>query len=162
LSKIPKKALPIPIMKTLISFLVPFAVLTTSLCAATDPVLDAVRQADDARVAATVSANKEQLGQIFSDSLVYTHSSGAVNDKAALIGTIVSGKTQYFSFDYESRDFVSVAPNIVLMRGRCTIHSANSGQKVDNYLAFLGVWRLENGAWRFIAWQSCHLPPAKT
>ncbi|HZZ20125.1 MAG TPA: nuclear transport factor 2 family protein [Opitutaceae bacterium] len=148
-------------MKRLLLLLAPFVLLAGSLSAAMDPVLDAVRSADDARVAATVAASKEQLSAVFSDDLVYTHSSGAVNDKAALIGAIVSGKTQYFSFDYESRDFVAITPNIVLMRGRCTIHSANSGQKVDNYLAYLGVWRLENGAWRFVAWQSCHLPPAK-
>jgi hypothetical protein len=149
-------------MKKLILFLIPFAVLAASLPAATDTVLDAVRQADDARVAATVAASREQLAGLFSDDLVYTHSSGAVNDKAAYMAAIVSGKTKYFSIDYESRDFVSVAPNIVLMRGRCTIHSANSGQSVQNYLAYLGVWREENGVWRFLAWQSCHLPPAKT
>lgn len=148
-------------MKKLILLLVPFAALAASLRSATDPVLDAVRQADDARVTATVSANRDQLAQLFSDSLVYTHSSGTVNDKAAYMDAIVSGKTKYFSIDYESRDFVSVAPTIVLMRGRCMIHSANSGQSVQNYLAYLGVWRLENGAWRFIAWQSCHLPSAK-
>jgi hypothetical protein len=149
-------------MKKLFLFLLPFAAFAVSLRAATDPVLDAVRSADDTRVTATVAANREKLDAIFSDNLIYTHSSGAVNNKAAYMDAIVSGKTKYFSIVYESRSFEAVAPGIVLMRGRCTIHSANSGQPVENYLAFLGVWREENGAWRFLAWQSCHLTPAKT
>jgi hypothetical protein len=148
-------------MKKLILFLLPLAAFAASTQAAIDPILDAVRSADDARVTATVAANRDQLDAIFSDNLVYTHSSGAVNDKAAYMEAIVSGKTKYFSIEYESRTFEAVAPGIVLMRGRCLIHSANSGQSVENYLAFLGVWREEKGAWRFLAWQSCHLPPAK-
>jgi hypothetical protein len=148
-------------MKKLILFLLPFAAIAATLQASADPVLDAVQRADDARVSATLAANRDQLDAIFSDNLVYTHSSGAVNDKATYMAAIVSGKTKYFSFDYESRSFEAIAPGIVLMRGRCTIHSANSGQLVENYLAYLGVWRLENGVWRFIAWQSCHLSPAK-
>jgi hypothetical protein len=148
-------------MKQLTLFLLPFVAIVASLQAAADPVLDAVRSADDARVSATIAANQAQLDAIFSDSLVYTHSSGAVNDKAAYMAAIVSGKTKYFSIEYESRSFEAVAPGIVLMRGRCLIHSANSGQSVENYLAYLGVWREEKGAWRFLAWQSCHLPPAK-
>jgi hypothetical protein len=148
-------------MKKLILLLLPFAAFVASLQAAADPVLDAVRSADDSRVSATIAANQAQLDAIFSDNLVYTHSSGAVNDKAAYMAAIVSGKTKYFSIEYESRSFESVAPGIVLMRGRCLIHSVNSGQSVENYLAYLGVWLEEKGAWRFLAWQSCHLPPAK-
>lgn len=148
-------------MKKLFLLMIPFVVAAACLRAATDPVLDAVRAADDARVAATVAASQEGLSAIFSDDLVYTHSSGAVNHKADYMAAIVSGKTKYFSIDYESREFVSVAPNIVLMRGRCTVHSANSGQSVENYLSYLGVWRLENGAWRFLCWQSGHLTPKK-
>jgi hypothetical protein len=148
-------------MKNLIRLVLPFAAITASLWAATDPVIEAVRRADDARVIATVSANREQLDGLFSGDLVYTHSSGAVNDKASYIAAISSGQTKYFSIEYEARNFESVAPGIVLMRGRCVIHSSNNGQSVENYLAYLAVWREENGAWRFLAWQSCHLPPPK-
>ncbi len=148
-------------MKRLIRLILPLAVLAAPLAGATDPVVDAVRRADDSRVSATVAANPDQMGAILSDDLVYAHSSGTVNDKAAYIKAVVGGQTRYFSIDYESRDFAVAAPGIVLMRGRCTIHSANNGTKVDNYLSYLAVWREENGVWRFLAWQSCHLPPAK-
>jgi hypothetical protein len=148
-------------MKKHLRLILPLAFLAVSLSAATDPVTDAVRRADDARVSATLAANRDQLDAVFSNDLVYTHSRGAVNTKAELTAAIVTGTTKYFSIDYESRDFEIAAPGIVLMRGRCLIHSANNGQSVENYLAYLAVWREENGVWRFLAWQSCHLPPAK-
>jgi Domain of unknown function (DUF4440) len=148
-------------MKKYIRFVLPLAFIAVSLSGAADPVIDAVRRADDARVSATLAASRGQLDAVFSDDLIYTHSSGAVNDKASYIAAIASGQTKYFSIDYESRDFKAVAPGIVLMRGRCLIHSANGGQSVENHLAYLAVWREENGVWRFLAWQSCHLPPAK-
>ena len=31
---------------------------------------------------------------------------------------------------------------------------------MDAVLSFLAVWREEKGQWRFLAWQSCKLPPA--
>ena len=149
-------------MKNFSRLILPLAVAVASASGATDPVTDAVRRADDARVVATVAASRDQLGAIFSDDLVYTHSSGAVNDKASYVEAIASGKTKYISIEYESREFKAVAPGIVLMRGRCLIHSSNSGNSVENHLAYLAVWREENGSWRFLAWQSCHLPAEKT
>ena len=44
------------------------------------------------------------------------------------------------------------------MTGRVLIHSSNNGQKVENDLNFLAVWREEGGKWRFLAWQSCKNP----
>jgi len=135
-----------------------FAFICAPLLAAPDPVLDAVRQADDARVAATIAADRAKLNAIFSDDLNYAHSGGMVNDKAAYMNTIVSGHTKYFSIEYEKRKFTLGAPGIVLMTGSCFMKSANDGKPLNLHLNFLAVWRLEGGAWRFLAWQSCRLP----
>lgn len=134
--------------------------LITALRAETDSVLDAVRKADDERVAATVAADRARLGAIFSDELRYAHSVGKVDNKASYTETIVSGGTKYFSEEYVRRDFKQIAPDIVLMTGRCHIKSANDGKEPSTSLfGFLAVYRLENGAWRFLAWQSTKLAP---
>ena len=44
------------------------------------------------------------------------------------------------------------------MTGRAHVKVANATGEVDMVLSFLGVWREENGHWRFLAWQSCKLP----
>ena len=149
-------------MKHLLRLLPLLACVLAPLSASTDPELAAAARADDARVAATIAADRGRLGSIFSDDLVYTHSSGHVDNKASYLESITSGRLRYLSIEYERRTFTSAAPGIALMAGRCHIKSSEKGKPADNYLAFLAVWRIEDGAWRFLAWQSCHLPPEKS
>jgi hypothetical protein len=46
------------------------------------------------------------------------------------------------------------------MTGRVRIRAATAEGEMENALSFLAVWRKEKGQWRFLAWQSCKLPPA--
>ena len=121
--------------------------------------LAAVQAADDARVSAMKSGNREKLSAIFSDDLHYAHSTGEVDTKASLIGKLTSGKTKYLSFEYEKRDFTFPARSIALMTGHVHIRALSGETTNDNVLSFLAAWRLEKGQWRFLAWQSCRLPP---
>ncbi len=127
--------------------------------AAEDPRLAAVRAADDERAAATIAADKARLGAIFSDELRYSHSTGAVDTKASYSDTLVSGRTKYLLIDYQERNFTFPAPGIALMTGRAHIKSSSATATNDNILGFLAVWREEKGHWRFLAWQSCKIPP---
>jgi len=133
--------------------------LSTMLHAADDSRIAVLRAADDRRVAAIVAADREQLAEIFSDELRYAHSTGAVDDKASYIDLLVSGRTKYLVYDYEERNFSFPAPGIALMSGRARIKTTTSDVVSDGVLSFLAVWREEKGGWRFLAWQSCKLPP---
>jgi hypothetical protein len=125
-----------------------------------DKVIAAVAAADEERIAATKAGDRARLDAIFSNELRYAHSSGKVDSKASYIESLVTHSTVYESFEYKERNFVPAGPGIVLMNGRVFIKAANNGQRVDNDLNFLAVWREENGRWRFLAWQSCKNPPA--
>jgi hypothetical protein len=37
--------------------------------------------------------------------------------------------------------------------------STSPSGESDSIYSFLAVWREEKGQWRFLAWQSCKLPP---
>lgn len=146
-------------MKSILRLL-PLLVLAGSfLRAASDPVLAAVQAADDERVAATKAGDPARLDAIFSDALRYAHSSGHVDTKTSYMKALTSHQTVYETYDYVERSFSPVAPGIVLMTGRVLIHSRNGETKNEMDLNFLGVWREENGHWRFLAWQSCKNPP---
>jgi hypothetical protein len=136
-----------------------FVLALAPLFAAEDPAIDAVRQADDARVAATIAGDRGQLEAIFSDHLHYAHSSGAVNNKEQLIATITGGRTQYHSITFEERNFTVAGPGVVIITGRCLMDETANGKPNKLHLNFLDVWQLENGAWRFLAWQSNKLTP---
>ena len=123
-----------------------------------DVVIAAVKAADDARVAASMDADRAQLETIFSDELRYAHSNGKVDTKASYIDSIASHRSVYSSYDYQTRTFLPAGPGVVLMFGRAFINSGTPEQKNLLDLNFLAVWREENGKWRFLAWQSCRIP----
>ncbi|ACB77807.1 nuclear transport factor 2 family protein [Opitutus terrae] len=124
-----------------------------------DPVIAAVTAADAERQAAFVAGDRAQLDAILSDSLRYAHSNGKIDTKATLIESIVSGRSDYESFDYREREFVPAGPGVVLMPGRVVVGLRTAGGPMTLDLNFLGVWREENGKWRFFAWQSSKNPP---
>lgn len=126
-----------------------------------EQMIAAARAADDERTAATMAADRARLDAIFSDELRYAHSNGKVDDKAAYIGSLISHRVVYESFDYKERRFQVAGPGIVLMSGRVIIQVGNDSRKVGLDLNFLAVWREEAGRWRCLAWQSCANPPAR-
>lgn len=120
----------------------------------------ALRSADDARVAAMKAAHRERLSEAFSDDLHYAHSSGTVDTKSSFLEVLASGRTKYLAYEYVDRTFTFPSPGIALMTGRARIRAESPSGTMDNVLSFLAVWREEQGRWRFLAWQSCRLPPA--
>jgi hypothetical protein len=137
-----------------------FALITLTLHASDEARFSSVTAADDARVEAMKSPEADKLGAVFSDELRYAHSNGVVDTKASLTDILLTGKTKYEGYDYEAREFTFPAPGIALMTGRARIQAVSAKGKMDNVLSFLAVWREEKGQWRFLAWQSCKLPPA--
>src|SRR5688500_16060515 len=105
-------------MKHLLFGCLALAVSLAPLRAANDPAA-AWRAADDARVAAMISADPAKLAAVFSDELLYVHSSGRPDTKASFVESLTSGKSKYNSVNYEQRDFREVAPGLVLMNGKC-------------------------------------------
>lgn len=146
------------------STLLPIVFLFTcvTLQAEDDRHLAAVRAADDRRVAATLAADGKKLGEIFSDELRYAHSSGLVDTKSSYLQSIVNGRTKYHVIEFEERNFTFPAPGIALENGRAHMKATSATGESDSIFSFLAVWREEKGQWRFLAWQSCKLPPATT
>jgi len=145
-------------MKLLTSLLCLLATLTAS--AAENPELAILRAADDARVAAMKSVDRDKLAAQLSEDLHYAHSNGLVDTKASFIELITSGKAKYLRLDYESRDFTFPAPGIALMTGRFDVKAIMGETTTETKISFLGVWRQEAGRWKFLAWQTCKIPPA--
>lgn len=147
-------------MKTLLTSFVLLFVFT--VCAEEAPQLSTLQAADDARMAAMKSADRNKLTAIFSDDLRYSHSTGVVDTKTSFIDVLTQGTTKYLSVNYEERNFTFPAPGIALMTGRAKFKIGTPNGEIDPTLAFLAVWREEHGRWKFLAWQSCKLtPPAK-
>ena len=134
------------------------AVLTCS--AAENLELARVTAADDARVAAMLAPTREKLDAVLSPDLRYAHSNGQVDTKAALIDSLTDGSATYAKYAYQQRTFTFPAPGIAIMAGRFDVKAVVKGNAAESTISFLAVWRLEMGEWKFLAWQSCKVPPA--
>ena len=97
-------------MKSRLHLLPVIALTLLSSRAATDPAA-VWRAADDARVAAMISADPAKLAATFSDELLYVHSSGSSDTKASLSQALTSGRSKYHEITYEKREFRDVAQN---------------------------------------------------
>ncbi len=132
---------------------------TTGLRAAAD-LTATWRAADDARIAAMISADPAKLAAVFSDDLLYVHSNGKVDTKATFLPAIAEGRSVYRKVTYENRDFREVAPGLVHMTARCRVQLGKTEPYNELYLSVLAAYRLEKGVWRFLAWQSAKIDPA--
>lgn len=115
--------------------------------------------ADDTRVSAMTTADKEKLETLLSEELHYAHSNGLVETKAEFIAAVTSGKLNYQGIDYQERKFTFPAPGVAMMTGRARVQAVSAKGPMDAVMAYLAVWRKEGGEWKFLAWQSCKLPP---
>ena len=134
--------------------------LTLTVHAAEHPELVRLTAADDARVAAMLAPTREKLDAVLSPELRYAHSNGQVDTKAALIASLTDGSAKYSKYAYQERTFTFPAPGIALMAGRFDVKAVVKGNAAESTISFLAVWRLEQGEWKFLAWQSCKVPPA--
>ena len=126
-----------------------------------DQQMSAVRLADDARVAATLSGDLDALRSIYSDDMYYAHSSGKIDSKTSQLEGIATGLYKYTKFEYKERTFIPIAPTVVMMKGAANLALTRlSGEKILLDINYLGVWRLEAGKWKFVAWQASRNVPA--
>ena len=135
-------------------------IFTLTCSAADNPELARVTSADDARVAAMLAPTREKLDAVLSAELRYAHSNGQVDSKDALIASLTDGSATYSKYAYQDRTFTFPAPGLALMTGRFDVKAVVKGNAAESTISFLAVWRLEKGEWKFLAWQSCKIPPA--
>jgi hypothetical protein len=77
-----------------------------------------------------------------------------------LIDSLLGGSAKYSKYAYQERKFSFPAPGMALMTGRFDVKAVVGANAAESTIGYLAVWRLEQGEWKFLAWQSCKLPPA--
>ncbi len=116
-----------------------------------------IRQLEERRLQAMRETDAGILSRILADDLVYVHSSGRVQTKAELIGSLVSGELEYVSAQLEEikvRGYGStaVATGIAKMQ----VRSASEEAKLR--VRFTDVYVRMEGRWQMVSWQSTRLP----
>src|SRR5262249_21450717 len=115
-------------------------------------VLKLEQQWEDALLKSDVAA----LERIYDDSLIYTHSSGSVDNKSAYVGNIKSGATKYESMKRDDVK-VSVYGNTALVTGHWEVHVLSRGNKIDTNARYLHVYVKQKDGWKMVAHQATRI-----
>jgi len=112
-----------------------------------------VLRADEARRAAMIDADAATLATLLADELIWTHSSGQVDDKAAVLAKIESGAVVYEALDVEAVQVRALAGALVL-QGTLLGRVRKDGAERALRNRFLSVWRTGADGPELLAWQS--------
>jgi ketosteroid isomerase-like protein len=144
------------IARTILSGLLLALILPLDLSAQSNSS-EEIKQAEDRWIAAIKANDRAGLGKILSNDLVYTHSSGLVEDKSQYITAIISGKQKYVSVDYEDPE-VRTYGNTGVVATKARITGSTKGVPFNHLLRLLHVWVKQEGDWVLVAHQTTRLP----
>jgi ketosteroid isomerase-like protein len=117
--------------------------------AAEDEIVKAEKQWATAVVARDFAA----LEKIYSDDLIYAHSTGVIETKEEYLGKLRAGSQKYDLIDHQKSTIKAFGDSavshwIVRMTGN------TKGEPFDNTLMMIHFWVKQDGSWRLAAHQT--------
>ena len=117
----------------------------------------AVLKADNARFAAMLKADTAALEKLLADELSYTHSNASVQDKAAFISDIKTGKIKYLTMEASDQK-ARVFGNMAIVTGGASVHVIQNGNDLTFKIRYTNAHINRGGSWQMVAWQATRLP----
>ena len=137
-----------------------WALGSPALAETCDPTLvpSEVLAADEARYVAMLAVDVAGLERLLGNDLFYTHSSTQIDDKAAYIEALRTGKVV---FRETLRSDVRVVPYgcTAVMTGRGDFKVELDSKPLEVHIRFTNVWEKRGIGWQMVAWQATRFPP---
>jgi hypothetical protein len=114
-------------------------------------------KAEDARYKAQTTGDVTAMQRLFADDLVYSHSSGQVDDKAGYIGKQSSGALQYKEMR-RSNVRVRTFGCLAIITGTGSFDAAVGGKLSTFDLVFHSIWVKRGSGVEFVSFQSTPSP----
>ncbi len=105
---------------------------------------------------AMVDADKSALENIAAEELSYGHSNGLIQDKAAFVEAIASGKNDFKTIQL-SEQTLKIAGNTAVVRHKFNAEVVNNGTPGTANIGVLLIWQKQNGKWKLLARQAVKL-----
>ena len=119
---------------------------------------DVLLQREQQRVAYLVKGQLDQLADMTSPTLSYSHSNGAIDDKERFLNGLRKGQVVYRSLDHRDVTVRFVVPRVAILNGVSDVLVSVGGQEQKVPLRFTIVYVEKDGEWLFEAWQSTRRP----
>ncbi len=138
-------------MKTL---LLCTALAVAGAAAALAAVEDEVKAAEMQWAAAAKSADAAKLRTLLSNDLVYTHSSGVIDDKSSYLAKLTSSRQKYDGIEHTNMKVKVYNGDAAVVTARVRMHGTNQSGPFDDQLLMTHVWVKVNGSWQLAAHQT--------
>jgi len=106
---------------------------------------------------AMISGERAALENVASPDLTYGHSSGKLEDKAAFVESIASGKSNFVSIELKNQT-VKVSGKTAIVRHELHAKTNDGGKPGEVHLGILLVWQKQGRDWKLLARQAFKLP----
>lgn len=142
-------------MKKLTILAFSYLVLISTISAQSADEKDVAAAVESLRTA-MIDANKTTLENLTAEELTYGHSSGTMEDKAAFIEVIASGKNDYKSLELSAQTII-LAGSTAIVRHKFVGEIVTNGNINAANLGVLQIWQKQKGKWKLIARQAYKL-----
>ncbi len=124
-----------------------------------DAVINEIRALEEKRYKAMIELDYPGLEALLADSLVYTHSSAAVDSKASYIQGIRDKKFVYLTSKRPVEN-IQVYGDTAIVTGEVRLDLLSKGVPRLISSRFIDVWHKGAKGWQMVAWQSTPIPAA--
>lgn len=119
--------------------------------------VDAIRTLEDGRYRSIVEQDTAFLEGLFHDDCRYTHSNGLVDTKTSYIEAIRKATFNYKAVRRVAEE-IQVIGDTGIISGHVQLDIEPGGQARTINARVTVTYGRQNGAWKFLAWQSTPLP----
>ncbi|HXW04049.1 MAG TPA: nuclear transport factor 2 family protein [Vicinamibacterales bacterium] len=134
------------------------AALIAHAALAQTPAADEILKVEQQRIDLLTSGKLDQLGEMLSPTLSYTHSSGVLDSKDKFLETLRSGQVAYRSLAHRNVQARFATPDVAILNGESDVVVSIGGKEQSIPLRFTIVYVKRERGWVLEAWQSTRRP----
>jgi uncharacterized protein DUF4440 len=118
------------------------------------PSQEELLKREQQRVEYLTTRNYDQLTEMLSPTLSYTHSSGVLEGKDKILADLRSGQVVYKALRHRDVQVRFPSPDVAILNGASDVTVAIGGKDQDIPLRFTIVYVRKKGVWLMEAWHS--------
>jgi hypothetical protein len=113
-----------------------------------------VQAAVESFIQGIIKADRQLLEAVTSENLVYGHSSGKVQDKAAFIDEVISLQpNDYLTIDLTNQT-ITVSGDVAVVRHIYSSEYLSNNEKKNLRIGNVLIWQKKHGKWKLLARQA--------
>jgi Domain of unknown function (DUF4440) len=106
-----------------------------------------------------IDPDAKTLDKLTAEKLSYGHSGGIIEDKAAFMEKIISGRSDFVNINLENQS-ISISADVAIVRHDLKADIVDGGKPASIHLGVLLIWQKQSGEWKLLARQAIkYLPP---